>query len=347
MGGRSVTHIDAVTSSRRDRELSAIRDRVTDYARKRHGVFRRSDLIGLGVDPECIRGFLRRGWWTKLHHGVYIDTKVLAAATEPTQRMRIIASAGILALPGAAYAFGPTAGELHSLVVDRDLLATVSLVRPLHSEQRSLRRRVTTPSALDGITVHRHAVLPQDLTIVDGIPSVDRVTAAITTAAVSHPMWAVATLDSLVWRDPDLLQELPRLVEQWRGIRGLGTVREAVTLTRVGAQTPLESISRLRLVAEGLPEPQLQVAFHDESGLIGYVDLLWENLGVIGEADGLGKYQTREDLIAEKRREDRLRALGWIVVRWTWDEIFRNPRAVAERIRRAAAQVRMSRVRIA
>lgn len=347
MGRRPVTQSDAVTSSRRDRELSAIRDRVTDYARRRHGVFRRSDLVALDVDPECVRAFLRRGWWTKLHHGVYIDTQVLEAVNAPSQRMRIIASAGILALPGAAYAFGPTAGELHALVVDRDLLTKVSLVRPIHSEQRSLHRRVSTPSALDGITIHRHAVSPRNLVIADGIPSVDRVTAAITTAAVSHPMWALATLDSLVWRDPSLLQQLPRLVEEWKGIRGLGTVREAVTLTRVGAQTALESISRFRLMAEGLPEPQLQVAFHDKSGLIGYADMVWEDLGVIGEADGLGKYQTREDLITEKRREDRLRALGWIVVRWTWDEIFRNPRVVAERIQRAAAQARHGGVRIA
>lgn len=336
-----------MTSLRRDHELSVIRDRVMEYARKRHGAFRRSDLAALDVDPSCIRAFLRRNWWTKLHHGVYVDTRVLEAATEPTQRMRIVASAGILALPGAAYAFGPTAGELHTLVVDRHLLPAVSIIRPLELDQRSLRRRVSTPSSLDGITVHRHDLSPEAITVVDGIPSVDRVTAAITTAAASDPMWALATLDSLVWRNPALLRELPRLVEEWKGMRGLGTVRGAVALTRVGAQTALESISRFRLMAEGLPEPQLQVPFHDDSGLIGYADLVWEDLGVIGEADGLGKYQTREDLIAEKRREDRLRALGWIVVRWTWDEVFRNPRAVAERIRRAAAQARLGAYRIA
>lgn len=318
-----------------------IRERVHAHAQRRHGVFRRSDLAGLDIDPHCIRAFLRRGWWTKLHHGVYIDTQVLDKMSDPHQRLRIIASAALLALPGPAYAFGPTAAHLNGLVVDRNLLSRVALVRPLGSEQRSLRRRVITPSELGDVTVHRHAVPQERLTIVDGIPSVDRVTAAITTAAVSDPMWALATLDSLVWSDPALLQELPRLIEQWKGIRGLGRVREAATLSRVGAQTALESISRFRLMAGGLPEPHLQVAFHDENGLIGYADMVWEALGVIGEADGLGKYQTREDLIAEKRREDRLRALGWIVVRWTWDEILRNPGAVVERVRRAAAQARL------
>ena len=44
-----------------------------------------------------------------------------------------------------------------------------------------------------------------------------------------------------------------------------------------------------------------------------------------GEADGTTKYADREVLIAEKRREDRLRALGLQVVRWTWQDLARDP----------------------
>ena len=60
--------------------------------------------------------------------------------------------------------------------------------------------------------------------------------------------------------------------------------------------------------------------------------MFWESLGVIGEADGQMKYETRVDIFNEKLREDRLRALGYIVVRWTWDEIMTDPKAVARRI---------------
>ena len=35
--------------------------------------------------------------------------------------------------------------------------------------------------------------------------------------------------------------------------------------------------------------------------------------------------------------EDRLRALGYVVVRWTWRELMENPAAVAARIVRARA----------
>ena len=38
----------------------------------------------------------------------------------------------------------------------------------------------------------------------------------------------------------------------------------------------------------------------------------------------------------EKIREDRIRALGWHVVRWTWQDL-EDPKELAERIRRALA----------
>lgn len=325
----------------------AIRVRVRDHAAAQHGVFRRSDLLALGIDPEIIRSFLARNWWIRLHHGVYVDSEVLAAATDPRQHTQVIATAAISALPGPAYAFGPSAALLQGLVVDKDLTRIVSIVRPVGSDQRAFRRRITSDDHLTGVTVHRHHVAEGNLTTVEGIPCVDGATAALTTAAMSEDMWAVATLDSFVWRDPDKRELLKALLDEWRGLRGLGTARKAVELSRVGAQTALESISRFRLMSEGLDEPALQVPFHDEQGVIGYADMVWHDLRVIGEADGLGKYASREDLIAEKRREDRLRALGWVVVRWTWDEIFRSPRAVAERIRRARHSASLIHARIA
>jgi very-short-patch-repair endonuclease len=48
------------------------------------------------------------------------------------------------------------------------------------------------------------------------------------------------------------------------------------------------------------------------------------------------KYQSGEVLIQEKRREDRIRALGFIVVRWTWDDIIRHSQEVAAQIWRAS-----------
>ena len=75
-------------------------------------------------------------------------------------------------------------------------------------------------------------------------------------------------------------------------------------------------------------------------GSLARADFLWAQWRVIGEADGRMKYETPEDLWREKLREDRLRELGYEVVRWTWDEIVNRPEVVVARILRAAERAR-------
>lgn len=324
-----------MTIRRRQLEHLALREAVQAHAQPRHGVFQRADLDALGIDHAIIRTFVRRGWWTRLHHGVYIDTDVLKSDRDPRATTSIFLSAAMASLPGPAYAYAASAAALHELAVDQALRSPVSIVRPLLHDQRAFRRRISGSTELGSVSIHSHALNEAHLTVVDGIPTVDMATAALATAAQSELMWAVATLDSLLWRDSTQQDRLSDLVEDWHRIKGIGTVRKAMDLTRPGAQTPLESVSRFRLIQAGLPEPILQLPVFDADGLIGYADMAWPDHKVIGEADGLLKYQDRSDLIAEKAREDRLRAQGWIVVRWTWDEMLRRPHVVVARIVRA------------
>jgi hypothetical protein len=88
-----------------------------------------------------------------------------------------------------------------------------------------------------------------------------------------------------------------------------------------------ESLSRARIHALGFPEPDLQTSFHDEDGFVARTDFHWRKFRVIGEFDGDAKYlrdeylgdlSSREAVLAEKKREDRLRALGFVVARWDW-----------------------------
>ncbi len=79
----------------------------------------------------------------------------------------------------------------------------------------------------------------------------------------------------------------------------------------------------------GIRPPRRQVPFHDEDGFIGRVDFWWQDAHVVGEFDGKVKYgrnnpsqRSPEDVLwAEKRREDRLRATGASVVRWTTTDL--------------------------
>jgi hypothetical protein len=162
--------------------------------------------------------------------------------------------------------------------------------------------------------------------------------AAVSCAALSEREWAVATMDAAIWLDAAGSADLAEAADAMPGARGIGVVREALPFVRWGAQSPLESLSRVRLCDRGIEEPELQAPVHDRGGLIGYVDMMWRRYRVVGEADGRAKYLTRADLLAEKEREDRLRDQGFRVVRWTWEEIMRRPDDVADRLRRAMSQ---------
>ncbi len=316
-------------------DLESLRELVRGHARASGRVFRRSDLIDLGVDPDIAKTMVRRRWWIRLHHGVYADTADLDPALGRREVHLVYCAAAIRALPDPAFAWGPSAALLHGLPVDRDLPLRVTLIRDRGSDQRALHRRITRQSLLGDVRVHSHRLGDADRVEVNGIPSASRDFAAISTAALSTDDWAVVALDAAVWQRPSGPETLAQIAETLPRLRGIGTVRRVVPLVRPGAQTPLETLSRLRLVRCSLPEPELQVPIFDGSALAGIVDMFWREWRVVGEADGLAKYATRDDLLREKQREDRIRSLGFTVVRWTWREIMADPEAVAARIRRA------------
>jgi hypothetical protein len=84
-----------------------------------------------------------------------------------------------------------------------------------------------------------------------------------------------------------------------------------------------ESRLRVLMYEHGLPRPRLQTEFYDRLGLIGRVDFDFDEYESVVEFDGALKYGggSPEVLIREKRREDRLRALGRTVIRTDWSRL--------------------------
>jgi hypothetical protein len=107
--------------------------------------------------------------------------------------------------------------------------------------------------------------------------------------------------------------------------RGVRAARAIVGAVGTGCQSPAEAHSLMLMLDAGLERPAQQVEFRDAEGSM-VVDTFWKSAGLVGECDGVSKY-LREDrgdgmaaakaVVAEKRREDRLRALGFRVVRWS------------------------------
>ena len=56
---------------------------------------------------------------------------------------------------------------------------------------------------------------------------------------------------------------------------------------------------------------------------LGRPDFYWDEFGVIGEADGMAKYDGTHDVAAdEKRRQGELEDAGLIAVRWVWADLW-------------------------
>ncbi len=317
--------------------LQAAREELHSHAALQGGAFRRSDLPGWGMDDATLRALIRRRLAVRLRHGIFTDVSVLDAARADETRMHLLdLSAAVLSLDYPAYAFGQSAAVLRGLPLPHRVPANRSLIRPLRSDLRALRRPSTHQLTLPNLIVTTHSLDPATTGVAEGIPVVGRHLAAISTAAQLSLDWAVGVLDSVLWDEPDAVGSLRETLEDWPLLRGSGTVRRALDLARPGAQTILESLSRIRLCRAGLPEPQLQVPLYDEDGLIGIVDMWWEALGVVGEADGAVKYDDRQVLYKEKVREDRIRAKGLRCVRWGWEDMNLRIDRVADQIWRAA-----------
>lgn len=183
-------------------------------------------------------------------------------------------------------------------------------------------------------SVRRHAIgVPGAVDVIDGI----RVTTLAET--VVSVMRTRALAGGLAAADAALAgveeaggrrvvhADLAALIGDVRG-RGLARARQVLVLADGAAGSPGESVSRASMFRAGLPAPLLQYGLEDRVGRM-FGDFCWPEQRLIGEFDGLGKYLRHEwtggrdaahVVIDEKRREDRIRALGWRVVRWGWAE---------------------------
>lgn len=319
-------------------EREAIREAALLAAEPHGGVFTRQDLEHVGVDTEVMRSMVSKRLWHRIRHGVYVDAQRWhQSAGNPRERHLLECAAMLRSLDEPAYLFGASGAIAHDLPLPSAGPHAVTLLRRPLMDGRILGGRATRSHRDSHARIKTHDLSDEHIGIQRGLPCVSREVAAISAAAGTTMEWAVAILDAAAWQREEMLARMTTTLDAWGYLRGIGIVRTAMPLVRTGAQTPLESISRYRLLMLGLPDPELQVRFDDREGLVGYVDMWWPTLGVIGEADGLIKYTDRKTLIAEKHREDRLRRLGFIVVRWTWREIMETPDVVAQRIWDAAA----------
>lgn len=297
------------------------------------GVFSRTQALASGCTHDQIVRYLRDGRWERIRRGQYAE-KVDLAALQPWERARWDHRQKVHAVmnslrSGSVAVSHQSALLLHGLPIWGLDLNRVHISR-LDGQSGGV---------VAGVQHHLGKLTDDDLAMVEGRMVTGVARAVAESACTTSFEVAVVSIDAALRAHGVSAADTDRLLELSRFWPGSATARAALCFGSRLSESVGESRLRVLLHEHGLPEPVLQAEFHDGDGLIGRVDFYFPAYDVVIEFDGLLKYGggSPEVLIREKRREDRLRALGLTVVRTDWSD-FDRPAHLAATIRQTLAR---------
>jgi hypothetical protein len=302
-------------------------------------VFTLEQALRAGLAVKQAEGRVASGRWHRLRRGCYCRTATWERAT-PEQRHVLMAAAVQLSRPVTPLVFSHvSAAAFWALPVPRRLLGTVvGTVDPAEGltprHDRYLLRQV---AALPEVHRRLHRGLPVTSparTVADCLRHLDAFDAV--------PIADAAIRRGLCTRD-----EVAAIVAAQRGWPYVAAATASLELVDARRESPLESRSAVVMHRHDIPTPQPQVVVLDGSGVfVARTDFAWLGQGVVGEADGRGKYRDGDAVDAfdaEKDRQARLEALGLIVVRWNSRQLVGDPPVLVARLRAALARGRGAR----
>lgn len=150
-------------------------------------------------------------------------------------------------------------------------------------------------------------------------------------------------LEALVTADAALRrglrrEELEAVLAQMPRWPGTVAAAEVVRWADGRSESAIESVVRARFILLGLPIPQLQIWVEADGGR--RVDFLWEQVALVGEADGRVKYEGRDGvrvLWDEKQRRDAIEDER-AVIRFNWRQAHASDAAFVARFEQAWAR---------
>lgn len=218
--------------------------------------------------------------------------------------------------PGAAFC-RRTAARLHGIDLllpnERDLDFPLEIAVPLDHE----------PTSRAGVVAHSTTLAPSDVVLLDGQPvtSLDRTLLDLARFTPPHQGLAIldrAAADRILDRD-DLLTRLTEL----KGHKWVGRARRLVHWADEGAESPMESFARLRVLDAGFDQPETQIPVERPGGGEPYrLDFGWPERRKAVEYDGLEDHTKPSDRRRDARRRAYIASEGWQIVVVHQDAVF-------------------------
>ncbi len=284
-------------------------------AAARHGVFHRDEWLALGLSVSTLKMRTRRGLITRVAPNVYAY-----GAVPRTWHMEV--AAAVLTSGPRAAASHRTAGHLHGLIGRPQHIEVVGphtgrrpLSFTLHQSTDLARSHVTTVSGIRVTTVSR--------TIVDiGVP---------------HGIGTTAScLDEARRLDLVSLEDVAKTLHQVarRGRNGVGPARR-ILVERLAwdqlTESQLEDKFLRLLQRYELPQPASQhVVANESGGFVARVDFAYPDQNLVIELDGFAFHRNQAAFRRDRVRQNRLVALGYTVLRFTYWDLLAGPEFVVE-----------------
>lgn len=248
--------------------------------------------------------------WLRVRKGVYAD-RAAYAALPSWKRYAVRVHAFVRTHPNAVLCM-ESAGVLHGI-------PRFGETRDIHIYDPDLGHS----SRHGDVSIHTSHD-ERRLTTVSGVRVTSMEDTILDLARVVPPAHALAMMDSAISPVQGgmlSLDDIRARGDRQQNQRGRARLRWVGEQADARSESPAESISRAVMQWSGFERPELQREFGYE-GCVDRTDFYFASCRVIGEADGWGKYdlgdpvKAKQNLVAEKRREDRLRRNGHPFARW-------------------------------
>jgi hypothetical protein len=292
------------------------RPRLWEVAQAQYGLLSASQCEALGLSRQFIYGRVSSGAWQKVHRGVF------KTGADPMSRLEKDLAA-LLRMGDAAVLTHQSAARCLGLDVQPTDVAYVTL---------PVARRAKGES---GIQVWRSRDLNWREVVVRGALRYTRVDRTVLDlAAVLEDRWLRAVVDSALRRWPQSLawmtQTYLRIGAGHRGAERLGRLLRTYGSHEDVPDSVLESFA-LQLTSALGKRPIVHHCIVEGARLVAEVDLAWPDEKLCVELDSWKHHGSKAAFGEDRARDRALVALGWVVLRYTWEDVTRAPeRLVAE-----------------
>jgi hypothetical protein len=289
-----------------------------------HRPFSTTQAVAVGLGHHDLRRLVTDGYLKRPLKGVYVDPRV-------PDSVDLRCACLALVVPPHCVVVDRHAGWLHGATMvlrpgeHLDLEPIAMFVPPRAT-------RLRNGLAASG---ERH-LLPRDLMEVNGL----RVTTPLRTALdLGRARWlerALAGMDQMLRLGAFSHSELIAEVQRFRGMRWVRTLRAMAPYADGRAESPPESVLRLRWIQAGLPAPKPQYEVWRGAEFVARLDIADDELMFAAEYDGDEWHAKPEQIEHDRGRRTEAEEEGWLIEVFTKDNLF-GPGENAEALLRAGA----------